>query len=110
MALLGATLTLPGIAGLILTVGMAVDANVIIFERIREEVRNGSTARAAIDAGFLKAHWTILDANITTLLTGIILLGWGTGPIKGFAVTLCLGVLTSMFAALYVAKVGFCRA
>lgn len=107
LSLLGATLTLPGIAGLILTVGMAVDANVIIFERIREELRIGATPKAAIEAGFLKAHWTIMDANITTLLTGLILYGMGTGPIKGFAVTLSLGVLTSMFSALFVARVGF---
>ncbi|MCB0325761.1 MAG: protein translocase subunit SecD, partial [Bdellovibrionales bacterium] len=107
LSLLGATLTLPGIAGLVLTVGMAVDANVIIFERIREELRAGATARAAVDAGFMKAHWTILDANITTLVTGLILYNWGTGPIKGFAVTLCLGIITSMFSALFVSKVGF---
>ena len=107
LAMMKATLTLPGIAGLILTVGMAVDANVIIFERIREELRNGATARAGIDGGFLKAHWTILDANITTLLTGMILYSFGSGPIKGFAVTLCLGIVTSLFTALFVAKVGF---
>ena len=107
LSMLGATLTLPGIAGLILTVGMAVDANVIIFERIREEIRAGATAKASVEAGFAKAHLTIMDANITTLLTGLILYGWGTGPIKGFAVTLCLGVLTSMFSALFVARVGY---
>lgn len=107
LALIGATLTLPGIAGLILTVGMSVDANVIIFERIREELRAGSTARAAMEGGFAKAHWTILDANITTLLTGIILYSFGSGPIKGFAVTLSFGILTSLFTALYVARAGF---
>jgi len=107
LALLGATLTLPGIAGLVLTVGMAIDANVIIFERIREELRIGATANGAVNAGFAKAHWTILDANITTLLTGLILYGWGTGPIKGFAVTLCFGIITSIFCALVVARVGF---
>lgn len=107
LSLLGATLTLPGIAGLILTVGMAVDANVIIFERIREELRAGSTAKAASEAGFLKAHWTILDANITTLLTGLVLYGFGTGPIKGFAVTLCLGIITSVFSALFIGRLGF---
>lgn len=107
LSMLDATLTLPGIAGLVLTIGMAVDANVIIFERIREEVRVGATAKASVDAGFLKAHWTVLDANITTLLTGLILYGFGTGPIKGFAVTLCLGIITSVFTALFVAKVGF---
>ena len=107
LAVLGATLTLPGIAGLILTVGMAVDANVIIFERIREELRKGVSSMSSVRAGFNKAHWTILDANITTLITGLVLYSWGTGPIKGFAVTLCLGVITSMFTALFVAKVGF---
>ncbi len=107
LSLLGATLTLPGIAGLILTVGMAVDANVIIFERIREEIRSGVSSTAAVTSGFLKAHWTILDANITTLLTGIVLYGWGTGPIRGFAVTLCLGILSSVFCALFVARLGF---
>ena len=107
LALIGATLTLPGIAGLILTVGMAIDANVIIFERIREELRTGASAAASVEAGFAKAHWTILDANITTLLTGLILYGFGTGPIKGFAVTLCLGIITSVFSALFVAKLGF---
>lgn len=107
LALLEATLTLPGIAGLVLTVGMAVDANVIIFERIKEELRVGAGVRASVEAGYEKAHWTILDANITTLLTGLILFGFGTGPIKGFAATLCLGVLTSVFSALIVSKVGF---
>lgn len=103
----GATLTLPGIAGLALTLGMAVDANVIIFERIREELRAGATDRAAINAGFDKAHWTILDANITTFLTGLILYSFGTGPIKGFAVTLCLGIFTTVFAALYISRLGY---
>jgi preprotein translocase subunit SecD len=107
LALLGATLTLPGIAGLALTIGMAVDANVIIYERIREELRAGSAPHASMLAGFSKAHWTILDANITTLLTGLILYNFGTGPIKGFAVTLCLGILSSLFAALFISRVGF---
>lgn len=107
LALFGATLTLPGIAGLALTVGMAVDANVIIYERIREELRKGSGVRAAIEAGFEKAHWTILDSNLTTLLTGLILYAFGTGPIKGFAVTLSIGILTSMFAALVICHAGF---
>lgn len=106
LALLGATLTLPGMAGLILTVGMAVDANVIIFERIREELRAGASGRAAVQAGFLKAHWTIMDANITTLLTALILYALGSGPIRGFAVTLSLGILSSLFSALYVGKTG----
>lgn len=107
LALVGATLTLPGIAGLVLTVGMAVDANIIIFERIKEELKTGASSIASVEAGFAKAHWTILDANITTLITGIILYGFGTGPIKGFAVTLCLGIITSVFSALFVAKLGF---
>ena len=107
LALLQATLTLPGIAGLILTIGMAVDANVIIYERIKEEIRAGATSRAAIEGGFMKAHWTIMDANITTFLTGMVLYWLGTGPIKGFAVTLCLGILTSLFSALFVSRVGF---
>ncbi len=102
MTLFGGTLTLPGIAGLVLTVGMAVDANVIIFERIREELRGGRAPRAAIAAGFQKARLTILDANVTTLFTAIILFNYGTGPIKGFAVTLSVGILTSVFAALVI--------
>ena len=105
MAASRATLTMPGIAGLVLTVGMAVDANVIIFERIREELRNGRTPRAAISAGFSKARWTILDANITTLITALVLFSYGTGPIKGFAVTLSVGILTSVFAALVVTRI-----
>jgi preprotein translocase subunit SecD len=104
MSLFEATLTLPGIAGLVLTIGMAVDANVIIFERIREELRDGRATRAAIATGFNKALWTVLDANITTLITGIILFQYGTGPIKGFAVTLCVGILTSVFSALVVTR------
>jgi preprotein translocase subunit SecD len=107
LGLLGATLTLPGLAGLALTVGMAVDANVIIFERIKEEVRSGASVASAVIHGFERAHVTILDSNITTLLTGVVLYFFGTGPIKGFAVTLCIGILTSMFVALYVSKVGF---
>ncbi|MCP5058745.1 MAG: protein translocase subunit SecD [bacterium] len=104
MSIFQGTLTVPGIAGLVLTVGMAVDANVIIFERIREEVKAGRTPRAAIAAGFQKARWTILDANITTLGTAIILYSYGTGPIKGFAVTLSVGILTSVFAALVLTR------
>jgi len=102
-----ATLTLPGIAGLILTIGMAVDANVLIFERIREELRSGKTLRAAIDAGYDKAFSTILDANITTFITAVVLFQFGTGPIKGFAVTLSIGLATSMFTAIYVTRVVF---
>jgi preprotein translocase subunit SecD len=94
-----ATLTLPGIAGIVLTMGMAVDANVLIYERIREELRNGNSPQAAIHAGFDRAFDTILDSNLTTLIAAIMLFGFGTGPIKGFAVTLSIGILTSMFTA-----------
>ncbi|MDD2943002.1 MAG: protein translocase subunit SecD [bacterium] len=107
LSFLGATLTLPGIAGIVLTVGMAVDANIIIFERIREEMATGASAAACVEAGFAKAHWTIVDSNITTFLTGVILYGLGTGPIKGFAATLCLGIATSVFCALFVGHLGF---
>ncbi|MEA3302744.1 MAG: protein translocase subunit SecD [Pseudomonadota bacterium] len=100
LSLLQATLTLPGIAGIVLTVGMAVDANVLIFERIREEIRIGSTPQASIQAGYAKALSTIVDANITTLIAAVLLFSFGTGPIKGFAVTLFIGILTSMFTAI----------
>ncbi len=100
LSLLGATLTLPGIAGIVLTVGMAVDANVLIYERIREELANGNTPQAAIRAGYEKAFSTIADANVTTLIAAIVLFMFGTGPIKGFAVTLSLGIVTSMFTAI----------
>ncbi len=96
----GATLTLPGIAGIVLTVGMAVDANVLIFERIREEIRNGNSPQASIHAGYSKALSTIADANITTLIAAIVLFVFGTGPIKGFAVTLSIGIVSSMFTAI----------
>ncbi len=96
----GATLTLPGIAGIVLTVGMAVDANVLIFERIREELRNGNSPQASIHAGYAKALSTIADANITTLIASLVLFVFGTGPIKGFAVTLSIGILCSMFTAI----------
>ena len=99
LSMLQATLTLPGIAGIILTIGMAVDANVLIFERIREELKLGNTPQAAIHTGFDRAFGTILDANITTLIAAVVLFGLGTGPVKGFAVTLSLGILTSMFTA-----------
>ncbi|MFC1730326.1 protein translocase subunit SecD [candidate division KSB1 bacterium] len=102
-----ATLTLPGIAGLILTIGMAVDANVLIFERIREELLTGKTIRAAIDSGYSRAFFTILDANITTLITAVILYQYGTGPIKGFALTLSIGIVTSMFTAIIVTRLIF---
>jgi preprotein translocase subunit SecD len=100
MSLIGATLTLPGIAGIVLTVGMAVDANVLIFSRIREEITNGLSPQMAIHAGFERAVATILDANITTLIVAVILYAVGTGPVKGFAVTLSVGILTSMFTAI----------
>jgi preprotein translocase subunit SecD len=100
LSLLQATLTLPGIAGIVLTVGMAVDANVLIFERIREEIRNGNSLQASIHSGYEKAFSTITDANITTFLAAIVLFSLGTGPVKGFAVTLSIGILTSMFTAI----------
>ncbi len=100
LSLLQATLTLPGIAGIVLTVGMAVDANVLIFQRIREEIKNGNSPQASIHAGYEKAFSTIADANITTLIAAIVLFNFGTGPIKGFAVTLSLGIVTSMFTAI----------
>ena len=104
MSLLQATLTLPGIAGIVLTVGMAVDANVLIFERIREEIRNGNTPQASIYAGFEKALSSIADGNITTLIAALVLFNFGTGPIKGFAVTLSLGIISSMFTAIMVSR------
>ena len=107
LAMFGATLTLPGIAGIVLTIGMAVDANVIIFERIREELRLGKTPRVAVDSGYGKALWTILDANITTAVAAIVLFQFGTGPIKGFAVTLSIGIITSVFTALVVTRTIF---
>lgn len=107
LAGLGATLTLPGIAGIILSVGMAVDANVLIFERIREELDAGKTARTAVGGGFDHALSAIVDANLTTLITALILFQFGTGPVKGFAVTLSIGILASFFSALYVTKTFF---
>ncbi len=104
MSLIGATLTLPGIAGIVLTVGMAVDANVLIFERIREELHLGKTPLAAIDGGYDKAFSTIVDANITTLIAAIVLFQFGSGPVKGFAVTLSVGILASMFTAITVTR------
>jgi preprotein translocase subunit SecD len=100
MSLLQATLSLPGIAGIVLTIGMAADANVLIYERIREELRNGMSPHAAINAGFDKAFSAIADSNITTLIAGVVLFTFGSGPVRGFAVTLCLGILTSMFTAI----------
>ncbi len=104
LSLLGFTLTLPGIAGFILTVGMAVDANVIIYERIKEELAGGKSVRMAVVSGYEKAFWTIFDSNLTTIISAFILFQFGTGPIKGFAVTLFIGILTSMFTALYITR------
>ena len=100
LAGINATLTLPGIAGFLLSIGMCVDANIIIYERLKEELRNGKTLRAAIDAGFSRAFWTIFDANVTTLIAAAVLFYLGTGTIKGFAVTLSIGILSSMFTAI----------
>jgi len=107
LAGIGATLTLPGIAGLILSVGMAVDANVLIFERIREELIAGRATRTAVDEGFANALSAIVDANVTTLITALILFQFGTGPIRGFAVTLSIGIVASFFSALYVTRTFF---
>ncbi|NGZ99002.1 MAG: protein translocase subunit SecD, partial [Nitrospira sp. WS110] len=107
LSALTATLTLPGIAGIVLTIGMGVDSNVLIFERIREELRGGKAARSAIDAGYDKALLTIIDSHVTTLITGVALFLFGTGPIKGFAVTLCLGIAINLFTALVGTKVIF---
>ena len=107
MTLFGATLTLPGIAGVVLTIGMSVDANVLIFERIREELKNGLSAFEAVQAGFSRASVSILDSNLTTLITAAILYQFGTGPIRGFAVTLSLGILASMFTAIFVSRAIF---
>ncbi|MGJ8663728.1 MAG: protein translocase subunit SecD, partial [Marinicella sp.] len=104
LSLFGATLTLPGIAGIVLTVGMAVDANVLIFERIKEEIREGNTIQGSIKSGYDKAFSTIADANVTTLIAAVVLFAFGTGPIKGFAVTLSIGIMTSMFTAIVVSR------
>jgi preprotein translocase subunit SecD len=107
MAWFNATLTLPGIAGIILTMGMGVDSNVLIFERIKEELRAGRTPRSAVDAGYDRAWWTIIDSHVTTLITAAVLFQFGSGPIKGFAVTLSLGILINLFTALVGTKVAF---
>ncbi len=104
LSMLQATLSLPGVAGIVLTVGMAVDANVLIFERIREELRNGVSPLKAIDQGYARAFSTIMDANVTTLIAAVVLFAFGTGPIKGFAVTLSIGILTSMFTAIVMSR------
>jgi preprotein translocase subunit SecD len=103
----GATLTLPGIAGLILTVGMAVDANVLIFERVREELGVGKTVRTALDTGYQRAFVTILDAQITTLIAAAVLFQFGTGPVKGFAVVLTIGIICSIYTAVFVTRTIF---
>jgi preprotein translocase subunit SecD len=102
-----ATLTLPGIAGVILTIGMAVDANILIFERIKEEMRLGKTVRSAVDAGFSRVFVTILDTNITTLIAALFLFQFGTGPIRGFAITLAVGLIANVFAATFVSRAIF---
>ena len=104
LSILQATLTLPGIAGIILTIGMAVDANVLIFERIREEVRSGRTPINAIDAGYGRALTTIIDANVTTLIAAVLLYIFGSGPVRGFAVTLAIGIVSSMFTAIMLTR------
>jgi preprotein translocase subunit SecD len=107
LAAFGAVLTLPGIAGIVLTIGMAVDANVLIFERIREEMSTGKTLKAAIEGGYAKALSAIADANITTFFVGVILYSFGVGPIQGFAVTLMAGILSSLFTAIVVTRLIF---
>lgn len=107
LAAFGATLTLPGIAGIILTLGMAVDANVLIYERIREELRHGESVAGAINNGFARATQTIVDSNLTTVIAAVILYQFGTGPVRGFAVTLTLGILASMFTAIFVSRIFF---
>ena len=104
LASLNAVLTLPGIAGIVLTMGMAVDANVLIYERIREELRAGKGIKLAIADGYRHAYSAIIDSNVTTILTGIVLYIFGTGPIKGFATTLVIGILTSMFTAIFITQ------
>jgi SecD/SecF fusion protein len=107
LASLGATLTLPGIAGIVLTIGMSVDANVLIFERIREELNAGKGLRLAVSDGYKNAYSAIIDANVTTLLTGIILYIFGTGPIQGFATTIVIGICTSLFSAIFITRLIF---
>jgi preprotein translocase subunit SecD len=104
MSLIGSTMTLPGIAGIVLTIGMAVDANVLIYERMREELRNGKSTLAALDAGFDRALATIVDSNLTTLVAGIVMFALGSGPVRGFAVTLSLGIMTTVFTAFTVTR------
>ena len=107
LAALGATLTLPGIAAIVLLIGMSVDSNVLIFERIREEMRLGKTPKASLDAGYEKAFLTIMDSHVTTLITAAALFQFGTGPVKGFAVSLSLGIIINLFTSLLATKVVF---
>jgi preprotein translocase subunit SecD len=104
LALFGGTLTLPGIAGFVLTLGIAVDANVLINERVREELANGKSARAAVDQGYDRAFWTIFDAHVTTLIAGFILAFTGTGPVQGFATALIVGIIASLFTSIVVTR------
>jgi preprotein translocase subunit SecD len=104
LSMMQATLTLPGIAAIALTLGMAIDANVLINERVREEVRSGMSPQMAIQAGYERAFGTILDSNVTTLIVGLMLLAFGSGPVRGFAVVHCLGILTSIFSAVVVSR------
>ena len=104
MSFMGTTLTLPGIAGIILTMGMAVDANILIFERMREEVNKGRSIRDAITLGFTEAYRTIVDSNLTTMVAGFVLFYFGSGPVRGFAVTLIIGIITSMFTSVTVSR------
>jgi preprotein translocase subunit SecD len=107
LAFFEATLTLPGVAAVALNIGMAVDANVLINERIREELRGGKSPRSAVDQGFARAFWSIFDSQITTLLAAVVLFQYGSGPIKGFAVTLIIGILTSLFAGVFCSRIAF---
>jgi len=107
MAFFGAVLTLPGIAGVILTIGMGVDSNVLVFERIREELRNGKSASSAVEAGFDKAFLTIIDTHVTTVVSAFFLFIFGSGPIKGFAITLTVGLIANVFTAIYISKAIF---
>ena len=107
MSYLGSTMTLPGIAGVILTFGMALDANILVFERIREEIREGKTVRSSIEAGFGKVFWTLFDTHLTTVIAAVLLFQFGTGPVKGFALTLVIGLAASMFTAIFVSRLIF---
>ena len=107
MSYIGATLTLPGIAGIILTLAMAIDSNVLVFERIKEELRAGKSVRAAIDGGFKLAFGTIIDTNLTTVIAALFLFQFGSGPVQGFAVTLLIGLAASIFTAFFVSRVIF---